>query len=62
MAIAQERPVSTGHWNWNPWLTLQAFWGQSRPRHRHLDVAALSEHLQRDMGFLDGTGPSHKQR
>jgi hypothetical protein len=43
-------------------LALRALWGEGGPRHRHLDVASLSEHLQRDMGFLDGNDPSGKHR
>ena len=62
MAMAQERTGSSGHWAWNPMDTLRSFWGESRPSRPCLDVAALPEHLQRDMGFLDGNDPSCKGR
>ena len=35
--------------------------GSRASRHRVLDVRRLSDHLKRDMGFLDG-GPTGKQR
>jgi hypothetical protein len=62
MAMAQERLATTSHWTWIALLTLRALWGERGPRHHHLDVASLSEHLQRDMGFLDGNDPSCKHR
>jgi hypothetical protein len=62
MAMTRERLATTSHWNWIPLLALRALWGEGGPRHRHLDVASLSEHLQRDMGFLDGNEPSGKHR
>ena len=62
MAMAQERLSPSNHWTWNPLHTLRSFWGHSGPTHRHLDVAALSEHLQRDMGFLDGNDSGRKLR
>lgn len=42
--------------------TLRSFWGQGGSAPRHLDVGALSEHLQRDMGFLDGNDSAGKRR
>jgi len=47
---------------WNGWLA--AFFAQrSRPARRaRLDVGSLSDHLKRDMGFLDGKDPSGKRR
>jgi hypothetical protein len=60
--MGQERLVASSYWAWNPLHTLRSLWGESRPRRGYLDVAALPEHLQRDMGFLDGNDPSCKYR
>jgi hypothetical protein len=62
MAMARERLVTGNHWTWNPRLTLRALWAERGQRHRYLDIASLPEHLQRDMGFLDGNDPSGKHR
>ena len=62
MAMAQERLSPGNDWAWNPLHTLRSFWGQSGPVGRHLDIGALSEHLQRDMGFLDGNDSGCKRR
>ena len=43
------------------WTSRFAWLGAGAPRGR-LDVARLSDHLKRDMGFLDGNDPLGRHR
>ncbi|CDX16449.1 conserved hypothetical protein [Mesorhizobium sp. ORS 3359] len=56
MVTVQEKLVSTPARGW--FFTLvREFARFSRGRRGYVDVRELSEHLQRDMGFLDGNDP-----
>ena len=56
MTTIQEKLVSTPAQGW--FFTLvQEFARFSGRRRGYLEVRELSEHLQRDMGFLDGNDP-----
>lgn len=62
MAMTHDRLApSAAHWTWSPLETLRSFRGSNGPARRHLDVAALSDHLQRDLGFLDGNDPTDRR-
>ena len=56
MVTVQEKLVSTPARGWFFTFVrgIARFPGRRR---RYLDVRELSEHLQRDMGFLDGNDP-----
>jgi hypothetical protein len=56
MATVQEKLVSTQIRGWLSLLTRDFPWFSGR-RRGYVDVRELSEHLQRDMGFLDGNDP-----
>lgn len=56
MVTVQEKLVSTPARGWFLMLVRQ-FARFSGRRRTYLDVRELSEHLQRDMGFLDGNDP-----
>ena len=43
------------------WISRLAWLGARTPRGR-LDVGRLSDHLKRDMGFLDGNDPLGRHR
>jgi hypothetical protein len=47
---------------WISFLMPSLAWLGRGPRRDQLDVRGLSEHLKRDMGFLDGNDPSGKHR
>ena len=56
MTTVQEKLVSNPAHRW--FFTLvREFARFSRRRRGYVDVRELSEHLQRDMGFLDGNDP-----
>lgn len=50
--------IATARKSWTSWLA-QAFGARHGGR---LDPRALSDHLKRDMGFLDGVDPTRKRR
>ena len=56
MTTAQEKLVPTPTHGWI-WLLVREFSRLARRRRDYVDVRELSEHLQRDMGFLDGNDP-----
>ena len=43
------------------WISRFAWLGARTPRDR-LDIRGLSDHLKRDMGFLDGNDPLGRHR
>ncbi|HWK68710.1 MAG TPA: hypothetical protein VNS34_27615 [Rhizobiaceae bacterium] len=49
--------LSAGQETWIDRATL----GLLRPRQMRLDPRTLTDHLKRDMGFLDGRGPTVKR-
>lgn len=53
---SRPRALATGQETWIDWFTLGLF----RPRRMRLDPRILPDYLKRDMGFLDGRGPSNK--
>jgi len=56
MVTVQEKLVSTPLRGWF-FMLAREFAKISGRRRGYLDVRELSEHLQRDMGFLDGNDP-----
>jgi hypothetical protein len=54
--ISKSRPLSAKGGGWIDRLTM----GLLRPRRLRLDPRTLPDYLKRDMGFLDGRGPSNK--
>ncbi len=52
MAMAQDRFVFAR--NRTSWSALKAFWKGPQRKRAYLDVRSLPEHLQRDIGILDG--------
>ncbi|MBZ9867452.1 hypothetical protein LB515_18935 [Mesorhizobium sp. CA15] len=56
MVTVQEKLVSTPAQGWF-FTFLREFARFSGRRRGYLDVREFSEHLQRDMGFLDGNDP-----
>lgn len=56
MVTAPEKLVSNPARGWL-FTLLREFARFSGRRRAYLDVRELSEHLQRDMGFLDGNDP-----
>ncbi|MBZ9735354.1 hypothetical protein LB522_18360 [Mesorhizobium sp. CA9] len=56
MVTVQEKLVSTPAQGWF-FTLLREFARFSGRRRGYLDVREFSEHLQRDMGFLDGNDP-----
>ncbi|WP_348639594.1 hypothetical protein [Mesorhizobium sp. M1E.F.Ca.ET.045.02.1.1] len=56
MTTIQEKVVSSPARGWISLLAREFSWFASR-RRGYVDVRELSEHLQRDMGFLDGNDP-----
>ncbi|MDX8478569.1 hypothetical protein RFN28_08745 [Mesorhizobium sp. VK24D] len=56
MTPMQEKLVSNPVRGWISLLAREFSWLASR-RRGYVDVRELSEHLQRDMGFLDGNDP-----
>ncbi len=54
MAMAHEKFASARHHASAPWDTLRTFWRRARQRQAYLDARSLPEHLQRDIGILDG--------
>ncbi|BCM16560.1 hypothetical protein [Mesorhizobium sp. J8] len=56
MVTVQEKLVSTPAHGWFYALMRGFAWFSGR-RRGYIDVRELSEHLQRDMGFLDGNDP-----
>lgn len=61
MTTVQEKLVSNATPSWFSLLVREfsRFAGRKR---NHVDVRHLSEHLQRDMGFLDGNDPRGPRR
>lgn len=56
MTPMQEKFDSTPIHGWISLLARELSWFANR-RRGYVDVRELSEHLQRDMGFLDGNDP-----
>ncbi|RTM04541.1 MAG: hypothetical protein EKK31_16625 [Hyphomicrobiales bacterium] len=56
MVTVQKKLVSTPVRAWFSLLAWEFPWFSGR-RRGYIDVRELSEHLQRDMGFLDGNDP-----
>jgi len=56
MITVQERLVSTPARGWFSRLLQEFPWFSGR-RRGYVDIRELSQHLQRDMGFLDGNDP-----
>ena len=56
MVTVQEKLVSTPAHGWF-FTLMREFARFPRRRRGYVDVRELSEHLQRDMGFLDGNDP-----
>lgn len=56
MVTVQEKLVSTPARGWL-FSLVREFARFSSRRRGYIDVRELSEHLQRDMGFLDGNDP-----
>ncbi|TPO01876.1 hypothetical protein [Mesorhizobium sp. B1-1-5] len=56
MVTVQEKLVSTPAQGWS-FTLVREFARFSGRRRGYLDVREFSEHLQRDMGFLDGNDP-----
>lgn len=54
--INKPKPLAGAGESWVDRITLGLF----RPRHGRLDPRTLPDYLKRDMGFLDGRGPSNK--
>jgi uncharacterized protein YjiS (DUF1127 family) len=55
MAMAYEKKfASARHHASAPWVLLRTFWRRTRQRQTYLDLRSLPEHLQRDIGILDG--------
>jgi hypothetical protein len=56
MTTVQEKLVSNPARSWFS-LLMREFSRFAGRRRNYVDVRSLSEHLQRDMGFLDGNDP-----
>jgi hypothetical protein len=61
MTTVQEKLVSTPSQSWFS-LLVREFSRFTGRRRNYVDVRHLSEHLQRDMGFLDGNDPRGPRR
>ncbi len=59
MAFLDSTPRRSG---WFARLTASLLAYEPRPHGRFLDTRGLSDHLKRDMGFLDGSGDINKRR
>jgi hypothetical protein len=61
MTMAQQKCTPTPDHRWISWLADGFGWFAVRKR-AHLDIRDLSQHLQRDLGFLDGNDPFGRGR
>ncbi len=61
MTAAQARLYHSGSASWTVRLGAMLGWPKRRARKRLLDARDLSDHLKRDVGFLDGNDPSGRR-